>query len=390
MIDLTPLDVRKKRGDFRRILRGYDPEEVDTFMDLVAERFEELVRENLSLGEKTEQMSRQLTALEGRERAVQEALVTAQKLREEVGDQSRRDAEVLQEQASRMVEVLKAEAETEIQRRLSEAEGLIRERQRALEDLERSRLKFLKSFRGLLEREIDAVDVEESRRPLEETPLELEFRGWMPSGDLEFGIGEGEFPEDEAEIEEASPVLEAAPVVEEGLGKGEDEVPALKAGVGQEEAEADEPAAKEEVDEDSATPEADLEIPEAAEAPAVEAPAVEAPAAEAPAVETPAFETDETEGQEAKEEPQDPWAAAADFPTAELEEAEESEDFPTGFETQILEGAAPASLDPIPEAEADAAAEDDGGAEEDPGAIPQEPRWLFSLLKKDEQTGEEV
>ncbi|MFH1765104.1 MAG: DivIVA domain-containing protein, partial [Gemmatimonadota bacterium] len=36
MIDLTPLDVRKKRGDFRRILRGYDPEEVDTFMDLVA------------------------------------------------------------------------------------------------------------------------------------------------------------------------------------------------------------------------------------------------------------------------------------------------------------------------------------------------------------------
>ncbi len=32
MIDLTPLDVRKKRGDFRRGLRGYDPEEVDHFL----------------------------------------------------------------------------------------------------------------------------------------------------------------------------------------------------------------------------------------------------------------------------------------------------------------------------------------------------------------------
>ena len=88
-------------------------------------------------------------------------------------------------QASREAELLKAEAEAEIERRLGEAEGLIRERQRALEDLERSRLKFLKSFRGLLEREMDAVEVEESRRPLEETPLELEFRGWMTQRQFE-------------------------------------------------------------------------------------------------------------------------------------------------------------------------------------------------------------
>jgi len=49
MIDLTPLDVRKKAGDFRRILRGYDPQEVDIFLELVAERMEVLVRENMAL-----------------------------------------------------------------------------------------------------------------------------------------------------------------------------------------------------------------------------------------------------------------------------------------------------------------------------------------------------
>ncbi len=125
MIDLTPLDVRKKRGDFRRLLRGYDPEEVDTFMDLVAERFEELVRENLTLSDKTGRIESQLEALEGREHAVQEALVTAQKLREDVRNQTRRDADVLQAQASREVGLLKAEAEAEIARRLGEAEGLI-------------------------------------------------------------------------------------------------------------------------------------------------------------------------------------------------------------------------------------------------------------------------
>jgi cell division initiation protein len=236
MIDLTPLDVRKKRGDFRRLLRGYDPEEVDTFMDLVAERFEELVRENLALREKTGRIESQLQALEGRENAVQEALVTAQKLREDVGNQTRRDAEVLQTQASREAELLKAEAETEIARRLGDAEGLIHERQRALEELERSRLKFLKSFRGLLERELDAVEVEETRRPLEDIPLDLELRGWAPGGGLEEEPGEGDADEEEGfeaeldaeEVEVAADEMELMvgeleAAVEEGVIEEEEE-----------------------------------------------------------------------------------------------------------------------------------------------------------------------
>ena len=53
MIDLTPLDVRNKRGDFKRLMRGYDPQEVDIFLELVAERLEGLVRENLQLKDRT-------------------------------------------------------------------------------------------------------------------------------------------------------------------------------------------------------------------------------------------------------------------------------------------------------------------------------------------------
>ena len=217
MIDLTPLDVRKKRGDFRRILRGYDPEEVDTFMDLVAERFEELVRENLVLTERTGRIESQLEALEGREKAVQEALVMAQKLGEDVRDRTHRDAEVLHAQTNREAELLKAEAGAEVARRLGDAEGLILERQRALEDLERSRLKFLKSFRGLLERELDSVEVEESRRPLEDTPLELEFRGWMPESLSEEEAGEAEADEEEA--------MESDLETEEGEAEAEKGIP---------------------------------------------------------------------------------------------------------------------------------------------------------------------
>ena len=84
MIDLTPLDVRNKRGDFKKLMRGYDPQEVDVFLEIAAERLEELVRENIVLRERSESLERQVGAQTGREQAIQEALVTAQELRADI------------------------------------------------------------------------------------------------------------------------------------------------------------------------------------------------------------------------------------------------------------------------------------------------------------------
>lgn len=168
MIDLTPLDVRNKRGDFRRTMRGYDPQEVDHFLEMVADRLDELVREKLTLDERVERMSEQLAGQEGRERAVQEALVTAQELRREIADQARREAELT-----------RREAEDDAERIRDAAERAIRERQHELDELNRLRHRFLKTFRTLLEREMDTVRVEEERPILEDLDLDaLEvFRG---------------------------------------------------------------------------------------------------------------------------------------------------------------------------------------------------------------------
>lgn len=166
MIDLTPLDVRKKRGDFRRLMRGYDPSEVDTFLDLVAERLEELVKENLTLRERSDRLQEQVSALSDRERAVNEALVTAQELRGEIKEQALREADLL-----------KKEAESDARQIVGEAERRIEERRASLAELERRRLRFLGAFRQLLERELDAVAVEEGRGPPDEAPVDLELRG---------------------------------------------------------------------------------------------------------------------------------------------------------------------------------------------------------------------
>jgi DivIVA domain-containing protein len=353
MIDLTPLDVRKKRGDFRRILRGYDPEEVDTFMDLVADRFEELVRENLHLAEKAESIGSQLEALVGREKAVQEALVSAQKLREDLKAQSQQDAETLKGQAEREAELLKAEAEAEIQRRLVEVEGMVRERQRAMEELERSRLKFLKSFRGLLERELDAVEVEEARRPLEETPLELEFRGRALSGKVDAPI----------------PQEEEQEVVAEGELEEEEEADAETAPGGGE-----------------PVPMADL------------APDEDTWAAVSQILETPLeVEVEDPAAVDAPDE-----AEASGQVEGEVPDQEDDDDAPGGFETQVLEGAIPVGIEELAPAveEADLEATDapdqaggesrdaedaEGVPGEDGSEKPEEPKWLYSLLKKEEE-----
>ena len=152
MIDLTPLDVRKKAADFKKIMRGYDPQEVEDFLGLAAERLEQLVKENVTLTERCERLAQQVATHEGRETAVQEALVMAQKIRAEVREQAQREAEQIKEQA-----------EAEGKRFAVDAHRRLEESRRALADLERHRVRFLKSFRVFLEAEITGLDEEEGR-----------------------------------------------------------------------------------------------------------------------------------------------------------------------------------------------------------------------------------
>lgn len=165
MIDLTPLDVRKKRGDFGRGVRGYNPQEVDGFLELVAERLEELVKENITLRERAERLAEQVSAQTGREQAVQQALVTAQQLREEIQMNAQKEAElVVQEARARGREVLAA------------AERQAVERTEGLHEIERRRLRFLASYRQFLEKELDHIAVEQEKAPLEEVaPVDMDL-----------------------------------------------------------------------------------------------------------------------------------------------------------------------------------------------------------------------
>jgi DivIVA domain-containing protein len=176
MIDLTPLDVRNKRGDFRRVMRGYEPDEVNTFLEIVAERLEKLVRENLQLRERAENLAAQVDTQAGREKAVQEALVTAQELRADIRTAAEREAELTLSEARAAAKRILTEAEAEARGRARHLEERLEQGRDVLEELDRRRLRFLKSFRQLLQRELDVVEVEVARVPQsEDSPIDLDL-----------------------------------------------------------------------------------------------------------------------------------------------------------------------------------------------------------------------
>ena len=149
---ITSLDVR--RFDFGRSLRGYDPTKVEQFREQVAEEMERLNRINADLDTKARSFHEQLRAFRERDKALNEALVTAQQLRAEVRDQAEREAQLL----------LK-EAQAEGERIVESARAEVRRMEQELDGLDRSRRTYLAQMRALLARQLSEVEASEAGRP---------------------------------------------------------------------------------------------------------------------------------------------------------------------------------------------------------------------------------
>ncbi len=148
MIDLTPLEVRQKKNDLPRGLRGYDPGHVDDFLDLVADRLEALVKENRRLAEELETLRASAGEYRDREKALTEALVSAQQMRESVREQSTREAELL-----------RREAEHDAQRVRDDALRAIEREEETLRRLRARQRQLVEGYRGMLERELRELAV---------------------------------------------------------------------------------------------------------------------------------------------------------------------------------------------------------------------------------------
>jgi len=138
---LTPLDIRKQ--EFRKTLRGYDTIGVEDFQIRVADALERVMRDRSVLEERVAALAEHLRVFREREKAMNEALVAAQQLRQE----SRVAAE-------REGQVIVREAEAEAKRLLDEARGAESAVQARMAETERQFQQYVGGFRALLERQL--------------------------------------------------------------------------------------------------------------------------------------------------------------------------------------------------------------------------------------------
>ena len=138
---LTPLDVRKQ--EFKKAMRGFETLEVEDFRSRVADEMERLVREKNAFEEKFRGLAEQLAMFRDREKAMNEALVAAQQLREETRASAEREAQVIVR-----------EAEAEGRRLLDEAQRAEQRAQERQVEIQRQFAGYLAGFRALLERQL--------------------------------------------------------------------------------------------------------------------------------------------------------------------------------------------------------------------------------------------
>jgi cell division initiation protein len=116
---ITPIDITGHT--FAVKLRGFDQEEVRSFLNLVSSEFEKLIGEHNALKESFAQLQTSVSDLKERERILKETLLTAQRLADEIREEARKEGQLIVKEA----EVKAGQLLDQAARKAGELEGVI-------------------------------------------------------------------------------------------------------------------------------------------------------------------------------------------------------------------------------------------------------------------------
>ena len=111
-MSITPQDIQTKQFHVR--FRGFDVEEVDSFLERLAEEFLILSQENKQLKDRLESMTKTIEQHKEQERKFQDAILSAHAIADEMKERSRQEADRMVEEARSSVQNLQDKAHEEI------------------------------------------------------------------------------------------------------------------------------------------------------------------------------------------------------------------------------------------------------------------------------------
>jgi cell division initiation protein len=109
---ITPLDIQQKQ--FPMKFRGFDVEEVYSFLEIIREEMEDLLRENANVKETVQRMENQLKEYRDMETTLRETLLTAQQMVEDYKTNARKEAELLVKEAELRSDSMIKEAQEKV------------------------------------------------------------------------------------------------------------------------------------------------------------------------------------------------------------------------------------------------------------------------------------
>lgn len=141
---ITPLDIRKQ--PFRKKLMGLDPDEVNSFLGMVADQYEALIKEKDDLATELKYTGEKLDGYVKIEKTLNQTLLTAQKATDDARVNAQKESELIIKDA----QIRAHTYEDESRRRVHGLEG-------ELVTLRNQRDSFLARFKALLKTQLDLL-----------------------------------------------------------------------------------------------------------------------------------------------------------------------------------------------------------------------------------------
>lgn len=192
-MSLTPQDIQAKQFHVR--FRGFDVEEVDGFLEQIAENFLMVIEENKAIKLQADNCKQELERLKKEEHSFKNALISAQNVADQMVRKSREEADYILSQAHEEVKRLKDGALREIT-----------ELEYQVDQLRGTQGELQKDLRAVIDDYLDMIDNTASTLVAEDEEFdEPENSGMIVTSDL---CEEDEYPEGEDELTTSSELSE--------------------------------------------------------------------------------------------------------------------------------------------------------------------------------------
>jgi cell division initiation protein len=153
---IRPIDVRRK--EFKSSFRGYDANQVDDFLDAVADEFERNYTENQRMREEVSSLRDRLQQFEDLEGSIRAALIHAEQASNDLRRAASREAEGIKQSAQREADFTIREAQSRSHQMLADSSARIERVQDSYTALQEAKRSFANDFRHLLKTYTDVME----------------------------------------------------------------------------------------------------------------------------------------------------------------------------------------------------------------------------------------